>query len=63
MPECPVPLLGRDVLNKLGASIFLGPGEAQRGREFRECHLLVAPDDPPAGHYNSPQNIPQGVRE
>ena len=51
MPERPVTLLGRDLLNKLGASIFLGQGEVQGRREFKQrMNLLVAPDDPPAGH-------------
>lgn len=58
MPECPVLLLRRDLLNKLRPSIFLG------GREFKQrMHLLVAPDDPPAGHQNIPQDIPQEIRE
>ena len=26
-------------------------------------HLLVAPDDPPAGHQNISQDIPQEIRE
>lgn len=64
MPECPVPLLRRDLLNKLEASIFLGQGEVQGGKEFEQrVHLLVAPDDPPVGHQNIPQDIPQEIRE
>ena len=57
MPECPVPLLGRDLL---GTSIFLGQGEVQGGKtsELR-THLLVTPDDLPIGH----QNISQEIRE
>lgn len=47
MPEeCPIPLLGRGLLNKLGASIFLECGEVQESRELsRECiywqHQLI----------------------
>ena len=64
MPECPVSLLGRDLLNKLRASIFLGQGEVQRGKESEQrIHLLVTLDDAPVGHQNIPQNIPQEIRE
>ena len=64
MPECPVPLLGRDLLSKLGASVFLGQGEVQGDREFKQrMHRLIAPGDPPAGHQNIPQDIPQEIRE
>ena len=64
MSECPVPLLGRDLLNKLGASIFLGQGEVQGGKESEQrMHLLVAPDDPLVGHQNIPQDIPQEIRK
>lgn len=53
-----------DLINKLGASILLGWGEVQEGREFKQrLHRLVTPDDPPAGHQNIPQDIPQEVRE
>ena len=63
MPECSVPLLRRDLLNKLGASIFLGHGEVQGGKEFKQrMHLLVAPNDPPVGHQNIPQDIHQEIR-
>lgn len=64
MPECPVLLLRRDLLNKLGASIFLECGEVQESRELsRECiywqHQLI---------YVFvikifPQDIPQATRE
>lgn len=56
-----MPLLGRDLLNKLGAGIVLGLGEVQGGRELKQrMHLLiVAPDDPPAGHQTIPQDILQ----
>ena len=65
MPEeCHIPLLGRGLLNKLGASIFLGCGEVQESRELsRECiywqHQLI---------YIFvikifPQDIPQAIRE
>ena len=40
MPECPVSLLGRDLLNKLRASIFLGQGEVQRGKESEQRRHL-----------------------
>ena len=54
MPECPVPLLGRDLLNKLGASMFLGQGEVQGGKESKQrMHLSVALEDPPVGHQNT----------
>lgn len=49
-----------DLINKLGASILLGWGEVQEGREFKQrLHRLVTPDDPPAGH----QNIPTKIRD
>ena len=64
MPGFPVLLLKRDMLNKLRTSIFLGQSEVQGGREFKQrMHLPVAVDDPPAGHQNIPQDIPQEVRE
>ena len=44
--------------------MFLGLDKIQGGKEFKQrMHLLVAPDDPPAGHPNIPQDIPQEMRE
>ena len=64
MPEYPVPLLRRDLLNTLGPSIFLGQGKVQEGRALKQrMYLLVAPDDPTAGHQNIPQDITQENRE
>ena len=64
MPGSTVLLLKKDLLNKLRASILLGQSEVQGGREFKQrMHLPVAADDPPAGHQNIPQDIPQEVRE
>ena len=64
MPECPVSLLGRDLLNKLRASIFLGQGEVQRGKESEQRrHLLVVTDDPSGGHQNIALDMPQEMRE
>ena len=61
---CQNAFLGRDLLNKLGASIFLEQGEVQRGREFKQrMHLLAALDDPPPGHQNISYDIPQEIRE
>lgn len=44
MPERPVPLLGRGLLDKLGTSIVFRQGEVQGGKasELR-THLLVTP--------------------
>ena len=36
MSECPVPLLGRDLLNELGPSLFLGQNEVQGGKESKQ---------------------------
>ena len=60
MPEWPLPRLRKDLLNKLGASILLEPGESQEDRKSEQkMHLLVAPDAPPTGH----ENIHQVIRE
>ena len=60
----PYPLLGKDLINESGASIFLGQGEVQGGKESEQrIHLLVTLDDAPVGHQNIPQNIPKEIRE
>lgn len=41
--ECPVPLLGRESLNKLGTSILLGQSEVQEDREFKQNASLGSP--------------------
>lgn len=64
MPECPISPFGRDLLNKLRASIFLVQGEVQRDKKSEQrMHLLVVPDDPSGGHQNIPLDIPQEMRE
>ena len=37
-------------------NVFLGRGAVQGDKEFKQrMHLLVAPNDPPVGHQNIPQ--------
>lgn len=58
------PLLGKDLIFESGASIFLGQGEVQRGKESEQrMHLLAVPDDPSSGHQNIALDIPQEMRE
>ena len=60
----PYPLLGKDLINESGASIFLGQGEVQRGKESEQRrHLLVVTDDPSGGHQNIALDMPQEMRE
>ena len=40
-PECPTPLLGRDILNKLGTTLVVGNFSAPRALE-----LLVTTEEP-----------------
>ena len=47
------PLLGRVILNKLGATIL--PKEVKEPKQ--RMHLLVMPDDPSAGHQNIPKSF------
>ena len=42
VPECPTPLLGRDILTKLGTSLVMG--RAHRAR--RALQLLVTTEEP-----------------
>ena len=56
------PLLGKDLIFESGASIFLGQGEVQGGKESEQrMHLLVVTDEPPVGHQNIPQDLPQEI--
>ena len=48
-----LPLLGRVILNKLGATIL--PKEVKEPKQ--RMHLLVMPDDPAAGHQNIPKSF------
>jgi hypothetical protein len=42
IPECPSPLLGRDLLTKIGAYIYFDSGETQvTNREGRPIHVLT----------------------
>ena len=48
MPECPVPLLGRDLLSKLGAQVTFPPNERPTLRVVSTTYLLflsVTPQD------------------
>ena len=60
----PFLFFARDLLNKLGSSTFLRQGEVQGDKESKQrMYPLVAPDDPPVGYQNTPQNNPQETRE
>ena len=41
VPECPTPLLGRDILTKLGATLVMGSFSAPRALQ-----LLVTTEEP-----------------
>ena len=48
MPECPVPLLGRDLLSKLGAQVTFSPQERRTPQVGSTTYLLslsVTPED------------------
>ena len=54
------PLLGKDLIFESGASIFLGQGEVQGGKESeKRIHLLVTLDDPPRASKYSPKHPPR----
>ena len=58
IPECPVPLLGRDLVSKLGAQVTFSPEDRPTFRVETTTYLLslsVSPQD--VGGYMSPLEI------
>ena len=56
----PYPLLRKDLINESGATIFLGQGEVQGGKESEQrLHLLVTLDDPPGASKYPPKHPPR----
>ena len=69
IPECPVPLLGRDLLSKLGAQVTFPPHKSPTLRVGSTTHLLflsVTPQDEWRLHHlpeGKPDGLNSGERE